>query len=98
MKRTSKLHERAINSKKRSQFHLFFRTMVLKLCVATPRCIVLLFQGSRTNLCKLSAVLFVELTTAKFSAALCHYRRTVVKVFHNFNFLCVRQMKATAIS
>jgi len=28
---------------------LLCRTMVLKLCVATPWCVVLIFQGRRTN-------------------------------------------------
>jgi len=46
-----------------------FKPMFIKLCVAMPWYIVLIFQGRRTKV-KFSAVLLNEIMTVKFSAVL----------------------------
>jgi len=54
--------------------------MVLKLCVATPGSVVLVFQRRRTK-SKLSAVLLIELIT---SAVLSLHQETVIVQVQSF--------------
>jgi len=54
--------------------------MVLKLCVATAWCVVLILRGRRTN--KTQSVLLILLMTVQFSARLQFYQRILFKCDH----------------
>jgi len=60
---------------------LIYKSMFLKLWVATPWCVDFTLPGA-SNGSELSTVLFKEIITVKFSAVLYYYQRVWVKSDH----------------